>query len=401
MSNLPKGWETKDLKDLSNKPQYGITASATNNSTGVRFLRITDIDEYGLLGRSEPAFISISEKEKEKYKINVGDLIIARTGATAGKSYVHKNGAIEMVFASYLIRFPIISDIIHPKYAEYFTRSDFYWKQIRRFSTDTARANVNANVLQKLKIPMPPKLEDQQKIVDILDHAHNIIQHRKKAIELTEELIEAAFYEMFGDPISNPNGWGTKAILNFGNILTGTTPSKKYTDSFGGNIPFITPGDLENDMKNVKRTLTENGAKRSRMTRAGSTMICCIGTIGKTDSALIDSCFNQQINAIEWNHTIYDVFGKYLLKYSKQLLISRASKAVVPILNKTEFSKIKVLNPPETTIKKFNEIAMSNEKMKSSLEIALKLEQQQFQALLQAAFEGKLTENVGGENGKE
>lgn len=65
--------------------------------------------------------------------------------------------------------------------------------------------------LSAFEVPVPP-LPDQRCIADILDKADAIRRKRKEAIALTEELLRAAFLDMFGDPVTNPKGWQTVSI---------------------------------------------------------------------------------------------------------------------------------------------------------------------------------------------
>jgi len=184
------------LGKISEAPQYGLTTSATKNSSGTRFLRITDIDDYGFLGRTESAFVTISQKDIEKYKLNDNDIVIARTGATAGKSYLHRTTDEDIVFASYLIRFPLKTNLILPEFVEAFFQTSFYNEQIKRLSTGTARENVNANTLKKIKIPFPER-KDQEKFVELINKNRKFKISMQDALKLEKQqfqaLLQAAF----------------------------------------------------------------------------------------------------------------------------------------------------------------------------------------------------------------
>ena len=98
-------WCEMTLADISLDISYGYTASATDEDTGCKFLRITDIVPYFPNWESIP-YCKISDTDKNKYRLLLGDIVIARTGATSGYNYrVDRNE--EAVFASYLIRFRI------------------------------------------------------------------------------------------------------------------------------------------------------------------------------------------------------------------------------------------------------------------------------------------------------
>ena len=83
-------------------------------------------------------------------------------------------------------------------------------------------------------IPVP-ELDIQMKIVKCLDKANELIDKRKKQIDILDELVKSKFIEMFGDPINNPMGWQVKKLKDISTkILSGNTPkggSEVYVDS--------------------------------------------------------------------------------------------------------------------------------------------------------------------------
>lgn len=146
--------------------------------------------------------------------------------------------------------------------------------------------------------------------------------------------------------------WDMVELKKLGKVSTGSTPPSKKDGMFDGDIPFITPGDLESEQE-AKRFVTEEGANHSRSLRSGATLVCCIGaTIGKVDIARTQVTFNQQINGIEWNEKVDDLYGYYALRYSKPQIIGRAKSTTLPILKKSEFEKIQIPLPPLDVQKK-------------------------------------------------
>ena len=142
--------------------------------------------------------------------------------------------------------------------------------------------------------------------------------------------------------------WDIKKLGEVGNIYTGKTPSTTDQSNFVGSIPFATPSDLRDKIiKDTKRHVSEKGMKSLTLVREGSTLVGCIGDVGKVGYAAVPMTFNQQINAIEWdNKIIYDRYGYYTLLYMANVLKRKAVSSVVPILNKTNFSKVKIPIPP-------------------------------------------------------
>jgi type I restriction enzyme S subunit len=164
MSELPEGWEATQLGDLSSDISYGFTTSAAPANDLPKFLRITDVQDYSVDWETVP---NCSDEPGERFYLESGDIVIARTGATTGKSFLVNQCPYPTVFASYLIRVRP-SKGVDPEYLWKFMQSPWYWKQITKVSKGTAQPGANASILSKLDFPLPP-LAEQRRIVEQLD----------------------------------------------------------------------------------------------------------------------------------------------------------------------------------------------------------------------------------------
>jgi type I restriction enzyme, S subunit len=210
-----KRWPQKPLGELAGCGQYGLNAAAMSEGTGIRFIRITDITHDGDLRHETPAFVPDDTPELDNYELKDGDVLIARSGATAGKSYIHQSFGDRAVFAGYLIRFQPDSAEILPRFIGAFLQTPIYWQQLNSQKRAVAQPNVNAKQLASLVLPVPP-LAEQERIVKLLDEAAALRKLRAQADRRTANLIPALFHEMFGDPETNPKGWASGQLKEFG-----------------------------------------------------------------------------------------------------------------------------------------------------------------------------------------
>ena len=153
------------LKDLLLKsPQYGTAESGIERKsvTEPRYIRITDIDELGNLIGELGATAKTLENQ---YVLNEGDILFARSGATVGKTYLHKTLPYQCFFAGYMIRVVVDCIKILPEYLFVFTQSQPYKDWVRAIQRTAAQPNINAEEYKSLPIPLPP-LSIQQQIVD-------------------------------------------------------------------------------------------------------------------------------------------------------------------------------------------------------------------------------------------
>ena len=115
------------VKALSKNIQYGYTGKALDKGE-YYYLRITDI-QNGKVNYSNTPYSDIPESQVDKYVLKHGDILFARTGATAGKSYLFNDNE-KSVFASYLIRVVCNEKVLIPNYLYCFFQSKGYWDQI-------------------------------------------------------------------------------------------------------------------------------------------------------------------------------------------------------------------------------------------------------------------------------
>ena len=163
--------EWKTLGEIG-KFTYGYAAKA-QISGDARFVRITDINTNGKLSPFEPMFVDISA-ENEKYTLKKNDLLMARTGATFGKTMIFEED-YPAIYAGFLIKLSLDRDIIDPKYYWHFAQSDYFWEQANKLVSGGGQPQFNANVLKQIKVPIPypneagKSLSEQARIVSVLD----------------------------------------------------------------------------------------------------------------------------------------------------------------------------------------------------------------------------------------
>ena len=182
---------------------YGLAAKA-QDSGNTRFVRITDINTNGKLLPTDPKFVDISE-ENEKYLLKKNDLLMARTGATYGKTMIFKED-YPAIYAGFLIKLDLDKDLINPKYYWHFAQSELFWSQADKLVSGGGQPQFNGNALKQVKMPIPfpenpeKSLKIQSEIVDTLDKFDTItsslaeglpreIELRQKQYEYYRELL--------------------------------------------------------------------------------------------------------------------------------------------------------------------------------------------------------------------
>jgi type I restriction enzyme M protein len=187
-------WEIVELGDIA-KPEYGFTEKAKEEGSA-RFIRITDIGSDGKLINTDAKFIDLT-KEAKKCILKKNDILLARTGATYGKTMIFDE-EYPAVFASFLMRLNFTSDKIHPKYYWTFAQSEDYIRQAASLMTGGGQPQFNGNAVIKIKFPLP-SIEIQQQIVSQIEKEQALVNANKELISIYEQRIKDRIAKVWGE----------------------------------------------------------------------------------------------------------------------------------------------------------------------------------------------------------
>jgi type I restriction enzyme S subunit len=207
LGKVPEHWAVRRLKNLVAEPlKYGANESAElDDQTFPRFVRITDIDEAG--GLYEDTFKSLPTEVAEPYLLKEGDVLLARSGATVGKSFIYSTQWGTACFAGYLIRARLNSTHCSARWLYYFCQTDGYWAYVIGSQIQSTIQNVSAEKYANLYLPIP-SIEDQVGIAEFLDREtakiDALVAAQQRLIELLKEKRQAVISHVVTKGL-NPN----------------------------------------------------------------------------------------------------------------------------------------------------------------------------------------------------
>ncbi|EAJ5317805.1 restriction endonuclease subunit S [Campylobacter coli] len=297
------------------------------------------------------------------------------------------------------------NEILINKFLVYFLN----YSNLEKYITGATVKKLNQQKLKQIEIPLPP-LKEQERIVGILDESFAKIDESIKILEQDllnlDELMQSALQKAFNPLKDNvkenyklPQSWEWKSLGEIGEIITGTTPSKNNPNFYGNEYPLFKPSDLNGDIiiKYASDNLSKLGFDNARNLPKDTILVVCIGaSIGKVGLSGVNGSCNQQINAIIPNSAFTSkyLFFVCLSNYFQTILKKNASQTTLPIINKTEFSKLQIPLPPlkeqEQIASHLDELSSHVKNLKQNYQAQIKNLQELKNSLLDKAFKGNL-----------
>lgn len=266
--------------------------------------------------------------------------------------------------------------------------------KLNEYKTGSGVPTMNRNHLHPLKIQAFLGIPTQKSIAHILSTLDQKIAINNQINAQLEQMAKTLYDYWFvqfdfpdengkpykssgGEMVYNdtlkreiPKGWEVKSLEEVEpNIITGKTPSTQNEEFFNGNIPFITIGDIRNNMFifQTEQKLSKTGAESqsSKYLPKDSLCVSCIATVGLIGFTTQKSQTNQQINSIIFKNK-YN--GPYFYFYLKDYFVVGKAKTgnTFANMNKGDFANIKMIYPSSNIIEKFfQNIVYSFQKIKN------------------------------------
>lgn len=253
------GWEEKTLGELCAPLTYGMNAAATKFDGENRYIRITDIDDktHALLPND---IVSPSGELDDKYLVKKGDILLARTGASTGKSFLYHPKDGKLFYAGFLIKAHVLSSS-----DDYFiysqTLTDRYWKWVKTASMRSGQPGINANEYASYSFAVP-SLPEQRKIADFLSAVDDVIAAQQAEVDAWEQRKKGVMQKLFSQEVrfkaddgSDFPDWEEKTLGE----ITGLFVGKSFTSELNKNGRYVVMdmGSVSSDGSIIDAKLTD------------------------------------------------------------------------------------------------------------------------------------------------
>ena len=405
---VPEGWKLATLGSISiSKPEYGANVAKSDfNPDWPRYIRITDINSHGRLNSD---FVSIKPKDADQYILSRGDFLLARSGATVGKSYLYKKVDGLCAFAGYLIRFRIDEYKAEPEYIAQYFLSQPFWGWVSRIAREGAQPNINAREYSSIKMILPP-LPEQKKIAEILSSVDEAIQATRETIEQTKRVKKGLLQELLTRGIGHtqfkqteigeiPEEWEVSRLECVSTRSSGTTPNRGQTRYYTKSEGYAWVKTLDLNDRLITLTderVTESALKENNLVLnpPGTVMVAMYGgfkQIGRSGILGIFAATNQAICSIHLHNSVLPIFCNFWLVGRRYLWRwFAASSRKDPNITKNDVGGFPIVIPPLPEQEKIAEILSSVDERIQSEQTKMKELEQVKRGLMQDLLTGKV-----------
>ena len=275
--------------------------------------------------------------------------------------------------------------------------SDFMYRKFTGLAAGAVVKNLNTELVKSVSVPLPP-LSEQRRIASILDQADELRQKRQQAIEKLDQLLQATFIDMFGDPVSNPKGWEKDELQNICKQVI-DCPHSTPTWSDKGIICLRTSnlgkGEwIWDDTRYVSSEEYKERTKRSEIFE-GDIILSREGTVGI--AAIVPNNLKLSLGQrlVQLTPRLDRINSEFLLQVLlydldpiriSSLMVGSTSKHI----NVKDLRALKVFVPPLELQRKFSLIALQISQQKIELKSSLSNVDNLFKSLQNQAFNGTL-----------
>ena len=343
----------------------------------------------------------ITEKKAESIKrstVKVGDHLLVKIGSIGYSAIIDDlYGHDFAIIPANLAKITPNKEVIDSRYLHRYLTSDSAIRYFQKIASKTAQPALSLSKIKALEIPLPP-LAEQRRIASILDQADELRQKRQQAIEKLDQLLQATFIDMFGDPVSNPKGWDVGCI---GDMLESVKYGSSDKATLDGEIPILRMNNLtysgEMDLRDLKY-ITKAQADEKYLVKEGDILF------NRTNSKELVGKTAVYVGPEPMAYAGYLVRGRTKGSFAPEYIsaflnspwgkekLQSMCKSIVGManINAKEFQSIVLPIPPENEQMYFKTRVLAIREKKQLLVNQLNVFETLFKSLQNQAFSGTL-----------
>lgn len=289
---IPEDWDVKMLKDLASLIIDGTHKTPQYQAYGVPFLRVTDLKSNKIDVRNLK-FISKEEHKflQERCKPEKGDLLLSKNGTVGVPKAIYWDWEFSIFVSLALIK--IRPQKINLYFLEQFIKSNFLDQQIKQRSKQGTVTNLHLEEIREFLIPLPPTLEEQEKIAQVLSDFDSAIAHLDKLINKKRNVKQGTMQQLLTGKKRLPGfsgEWEVKKLGELVEVVMGQSPDSRTYNTKEKGVPLIQGNADISNRKTIKRVWT---SQITKLCNQGDVIMTVRAPIGAIGMASYDSCLGR------------------------------------------------------------------------------------------------------------
>lgn len=361
-------------------------------------------------------YIDIAAVDKDLKKIVEPTLCLGSEAPSRARQLVQKNDVLVSTVRPNLNSIAVVSEkfsgatastgytvlrpfpeILDTQYLFHWVKTDHFINEMVKLATGQSYPAVSDKIILNSQIPLP-SIEEQRRISSILDKADELRQKRQQAIEKLDQLLQATFIDMFGDPVRNPKGWDVGCI---GDMLESVKYGSSDKATLEGEIPILRMNNLtysgEMNLTDLKY-ITKVQADEKYLVKEGDILF------NRTNSKELVGKTAVYVGPEPMAYAGYLVRGRTKVSFAPEYIsaflnspwgkekLQSMCKSIVGManINAKEFQSIVLPIPPEKEQMHFKTRVLAIREKKQLLVNQLNVFETLFKSLQNQAFSGTL-----------
>lgn len=357
---IPSDWEVKTLGELY-KVHNGLSKGKQFFGHGYPFLSFSVVFNNVFIPNKLENLVDSSKEERASYSINKGDVFITRTSETVdelGMSCVALKDYPNATYNGFCKRLrPNDVEFVNLGYLGFYLRSDFIREWFLKFSTVTTRASLKNDELLSLPLVLPPTIEEQQRIANVLSDVDTLINNLEKLIAKKKNIKQGAMQQLLTGKqrLSGFDGvWEYDKLGNIAEMNSGGTPSSENSHYYGGKIPFLSISDMTKSGKYIfvtEKSITQLGLDNSsaRVYPAGTLLYAMYASLGKCSISKIDLAISQAILGFKLSNLIDRDFMYYYFCFIENTIKNIGQTGTQSNLSKSIVENFEIYHPHDVS----------------------------------------------------
>lgn len=279
----------------------------------------------------------------------------------------------------------VCSELLDNEYLFYYLRGKTEF--LNGLGRGATFKEISKTIVEGIEVPLPP-IETQRKIAGILNQAKGLIDKRNEQIEILDEFLQSVFFEIIGDPLTNPYEWDAKPLSELAEITMGQSPRGTSYNEDGFGVPLLNGPTEFGERHPVEKQWT---TEPTRLCEENDILFCVRGaTAGRLNYADKEYCIGRGLASIRPYNIDHTSLVYAVLEHLYDHFQDTSDGSTFANINRGRIGEVTIPIVDSERLSKFIDISRQTDRQKELMKKGLIEMENNFNSLMQRAFRGEL-----------